>query len=203
MGRYELKLPHMGESVAEATLTNWLKQIGDTINEDDAVVEVATDKVDSEVIAEQGGILIEKRFKDGDIIKVGETIAIIQNDAIQSEPIIQSEPEVVQEPVKEIVSEEAPIQIIEKQIAKAQEVVQKPSLSTSDSTRFYSPLVKNIATAEGISLTELENIAGSGKDGRVTKEDILKYIGNRQKPLAISFSLSFSLFFFKLLAKSH
>ncbi len=179
----------MGESVAEATLTNWLKQIGDTINEDDAVVEVATDKVDSEVIAEQGGILIEKRFKDGDIIKVGETIAIIQNDAIQSEPVIQSQPEVVPEPIKEIIPEEAPVQILEKQIAKAQEVTQKPSLSTTDSTRFYSPLVKNIALAEGITLEELDLIPGTGSEGRVTKADIFKYIEQKETgtvPLKVS-----------------
>lgn len=170
----------MGESVAEATLTNWLKQVGDKINEDDAVVEVATDKVDSEVIAEQGGILIEKKFKEGDIIKVGETIAIIQNDAIESEPLIQSKTPEIQEPEKEIVAEEAPVQIIEKQIIQAQEVVQKPILSTVDSARFYSPLVKNIALTEGITLEELDLITGTGSEGRVTKADIFKYLEQKE-----------------------
>jgi len=166
MARFELKLPKMGESVAEATITNWLKQVGDKIEADEAVLEIATDKVDSEVPSEVSGVLVEQLFGKDDLVQVGQTIAIIETES-------GSVSEIKQEVV-------APVEVaaIEKSIEVAKEAVSAPA-NFSDSDKFFSPLVKNIAKEEGISVAELENISGSGKDGRVTKEDILNYIKNR------------------------
>ncbi|MEK8179725.1 dihydrolipoamide acetyltransferase family protein [Flavobacterium buctense] len=171
MAKFELKLPKMGESVAEATITNWLKNVGEKIDADEAVLEIATDKVDSEVPSEVSGVLAEILFQVNDVVKVGQTIAIIETESGS-----------VEAPKAETVA--APVAEVEKTIEVATTIAAPADFKSSD--KFFSPLVKNIATAEGISLTELENMAGSGKDGRVTKEDILKYIGNRQKPLATS-----------------
>ncbi|WP_304201030.1 dihydrolipoamide acetyltransferase family protein [Flavobacterium alvei] len=180
MARFELKLPKMGESVAEATITNWLKQVGDKIEADETVLEVATDKVDSELPSEVSGILVEQLFAKDDIVQVGQTIAIIETEGIS----------VSNEPKQEIV---APVEVaaIEKTIEVVKETLAVPT-NFSDSEKFFSPLVKNIAKEEGISLAELENITGSGKEGRVTKEDILGYVAARkldtrtniQEPLA-------------------
>ncbi len=172
MGKFELKLPKMGESVAEATLTNWLKEVGDAIEEDEAVVEIATDKVDSEVPCEVNGVLIEKLFEIDDIIKVGQTIAIIEIDGTgEVQDSTSSKPQNEEIP---------PSEIIEK-VAAPLEVAKAPSpteIKSSDK-RFYSPLVKNIAAAENITQQELDVITGTGKDGRVTKNDILNYVENR------------------------
>ena len=167
MARFELKLPKMGESVAEATITNWLKQVGDKIEIDEAVLEVATDKVDSELPSEVSGILVEQLFAKDDLVQVGQTIAIIETD----------ENSVVATPKKESVVP-AEVATIEKTIEVTKETLSSPT-NFSDSEKFFSPLVKNIAREEGISLAELENIAGSGKDGRVTKEDILRFVESR------------------------
>ena len=166
MARFELKLPKMGESVAEATITNWLKQVGDKIEADEAVLEIATDKVDSEVPSEVSGVLVEQLFGKDDLVQVGQTIAIIETE---SGPTSEIKQEIV-----------APVEVaaIEKSIELAKESISVPT-NFSDSDKFFSPLVKNIAKEEGVSLAELENISGSGKDGRVTKEDILNYIKNR------------------------
>ncbi len=166
MARFELKLPKMGESVAEATITNWLKQVGDKIEADEAVLEIATDKVDSEVPSEVSGVLVEQLFGKDDLVQVGQTIAIIETE---SGPASEIKQEVV-----------APVEVaaIEKSIEVAKESISVPT-NFSDSDKFFSPLVKNIAKEEGVSLAELENISGSGKEGRVTKEDILNYIKNR------------------------
>lgn len=171
MAKFELKLPQMGESVAEATLTSWLKEVGETIELDEAVVEIATDKVDSEVPSEVEGTLVEKRFEVNDVVKVGEVIAVIETDSeVSSKPIVET--------VAETTPAEEPkeVQQIEKQVEKAQQQLE-PVQETSE--RFYSPLVKNIAKKEGISLAELDQITGSGSEGRVTKNDILSYIENR------------------------
>ncbi|MDC0858140.1 dihydrolipoamide acetyltransferase family protein [Flavobacteriaceae bacterium] len=169
MTKFELKLPKMGESVAEATLTSWLKEVGDTIEEDEAVLEIATDKVDSEVPSEVTGVLVEKLFDVDDVIQVGQTIAIIEiagEGAIPEVSSPEEENEVI--PTKEIIAAVA---------APALETVS--SVVQSSDSRFYSPLVKNIALAEGISQQELDQISGTGKDGRVTKKDILKFVENR------------------------
>ena len=167
MAKFELKLPKMGESVAEATITNWLKSVGDVIEADEAVLEIATDKVDSEVPSEVSGKLVEILFQVDDVVQVGQTIAIIE----------------VSGEGNETPSKEAPATavIIEKEVESVKETV--ASTSFNDSDKFFSPLVKNIAKEEGISVAELEIIAGSGKDGRVTKDDILKYVSD-QKAIA-------------------
>ena len=175
MARFELKLPKMGESVAEATITSWLKEVGDTIELDEAVVEIATDKVDSEVPSEVEGTLVEILFEKDAVVGVGETIAIIETEGEgSSEDNLQEKVTETKGSVK--VSD---IQEVEKTIEKAVEVKATPIAKTSDSGKFYSPLVRNIAETEGVSMDELEAIIGSGKDGRVTKDDILGYLENR------------------------
>ncbi|HWS59985.1 MAG TPA: dihydrolipoamide acetyltransferase family protein [Flavobacterium sp.] len=171
MARFELKLPKMGESVAEATITNWLKQVGEKIEVDEAVLEVATDKVDSELPSEVSGILVEQLFGVNDLVQVGQTIAIIETE---SEAVSTTPKQEVIVP-EEVIAPEASG---EKTIEVAKDVVSTPT-NFSDSEKFFSPLVKNIAKEEGISLAELETISGSGKDGRVTKEDILNHIKTR------------------------
>jgi 2-oxoglutarate dehydrogenase E2 component (dihydrolipoamide succinyltransferase) len=176
MARFELKLPKMGESVAEATITNWLKQVGDKIEADEAVLEIATDKVDSEVPSEVSGVLVEQLFGKDDLVQVGQTIAIIETESGSVSEIVKQE---VVAPV-EVAAIEKSIGSSDSEQAEqfAKEAVSTPA-NFSDSDKFFSPLVKNIAKEEGISLTELETISGSGKDGRVTKEDILNYIKTR------------------------
>ena len=166
MAKFELKLPKMGESVAEATVTNWLKKVGDKIEMDEAVLEIATDKVDSEVPSEVSGTLVEILFNTDDVVQVGQTLAIIETEV----GAVLSTPEV---------KVEAPVVVAEvaKTVEVAIEAIAPADFSGSD--KFFSPLVKNIAKEEGISLAELESISGSGKDGRVNKEDLLNYIKNR------------------------
>ena len=168
MARFELRLPKMGESVAEATITSWLKEVGDTIELDEAVLEIATDKVDSEVPSEVDGVLVEKFFNVDDVVQVGQVVAIIETDDEDSEVFT---PETEKEEGSLEVAE-----ILEKTVTTAQEIV-APIISNED--RFYSPLVKNIARQEGVSQSELDTIKGTGKDGRVTKNDILDYIENK------------------------
>ncbi|WP_091466708.1 dihydrolipoamide acetyltransferase family protein [Flavobacterium urocaniciphilum] len=173
MARFELKLPKMGESVAEATITNWLKKVGETIEMDEAVLEIATDKVDSEVPSEVSGTLVEILFNVDDVVQVGQTIAIIETEggAVEAAPAAAK----VETPA---------VAEVAKAVEVAKEAVAAPDFSTSE--KFFSPLVKNIAKEEGISLAELESIAGSGKDGRVNKEDILKYIETRKSGAVVS-----------------
>jgi len=165
MAKFELKLPKMGESVAEATVTNWLKKVGDKIEMDEAVLEIATDKVDSEVPSEVAGTLVEILFNTDDVVQVGQTIAIIETEGGATEA-----------PKAEAVS--APVAAVTKTVEAAKEMVAAP-LDLSGSDKFFSPLVKNIAKEEGISAAELEVIKGTGKDGRITKTDILDYVKNR------------------------
>jgi 2-oxoglutarate dehydrogenase E2 component (dihydrolipoamide succinyltransferase) len=181
MARFELKLPKMGESVAEATITSWLKEVGDTIELDEAVVEIATDKVDSEIPSEVEGTLTEILFEKDAIVAVGETIAIIETDG--------GDTSLGAEPKNKIPSQ---VLEVEKTVDKAIEVIATPITKNSDSGKFYSPLVRNIAQKEGISMEVLETISGTGKDERVTKDDILVYLENRGKspeivPAAIKF----------------
>ena len=168
MARFELKLPKMGESVAEATITNWLKEVGDKIEADEAVLEIATDKVDSEVPSEVSGILVEQLFGKDDLVQVGQTIAIIETEGDAPSADIIEKASIPAEAVE-----------IEKTIEAVQEIVSAPQ-DFSTSEKFFSPLVKNIAKEEGISVPELESISGTGKEGRVTKEDILKYVEDRK-----------------------
>lgn len=179
MAKFELKLPKMGESVAEATLTNWLKEVGDTIEADEAVLEIATDKVDSEVPSEVDGVLIEKLFNVDDVVQVGQTIAIIEisggsngDEKISSESKSAAEVALSSAKATESAGKE-----VEKQVEIAKQATQTPIENNGD--RFYSPLVKNIAAAESISQAELDKISGTGKEGRVTKNDILAYVEKR------------------------
>ncbi|WP_282069548.1 dihydrolipoamide acetyltransferase family protein [Olleya namhaensis] len=169
MARFELKLPKMGESVAEATITSWLKEVGDTIESDEAVLEIATDKVDSEVPSEVDGVLVEKLFNVDDVVQVGQTIAIIETDGdagtTTEAPKAEAKPEAA---------------VAAQEVSKTMEAakVTTEAIASSDE-RFYSPLVKNMAKAEGIAQAELDTIAGTGKDGRVTKNDMITYLKDR------------------------
>ncbi len=173
MAKFELKLPKMGESVAEATITSWLKEVGDTIEADEAVLEIATDKVDSEVPSEVDGVLVEKLFDIDDVVQVGQTIAVIEIDGDDTAAVETPKSESVQE----VVQESTPaVAEVSKTIEVAKETT-SPIVNSGE--RFYSPLVKNIAKKEGITQAELDALLGSGKDGRVTKNDILAYLDNR------------------------
>ena len=166
MARYELKLPKMGEGVIEATITAWVKNIGDTIAEDETVLEVATDKVDSEVPSEVPGILIERFYEVNDVVKIGAVIAIIETDAEIEEE--NDDIEIIENPEIEKIDNES--------TENTKNIETDKILSDKNTGRFYSPLVKNIALKEGISQNELDNLQGTGKNGRVTKNDILRYI---------------------------
>ncbi len=173
MAKFELKLPKMGESVAEATITSWLKNVGDKIEADEAVLEIATDKVDSEVPSEVEGVLIETLFNVDDVVQVGQTIAIIETEAAGTADVAKSNEETIsQKAVADIISVAQAAQTVE-----ADQASVAPVVSSED--RFYSPLVRNIAKQEGISQDELDSISGTGKEGRVTKNDILDYIESR------------------------
>ena len=183
MARFELKLPKMGESVAEATITNWLKQVGEKIEVDEAVLEIATDKVDSEVPSEVSGILIEQLFQKDDLVQVGQTIAIIETESpLAPKGGTTSETENIAPPVVSVAKEV--IVALENTVEVAKNVA-TASQNYADSDKFYSPLVKNIAKQENVSFAELENISGSGKEGRVTKEDILQFVENRKSKAEI------------------
>ena len=175
MSKFELKLPRMGESVAEATLTTWLKEIGDTIEMDEPIFEIATDKVDSEVPSEVEGVLVEKLFAIDDIIKVGQTVAIIETEG---GAVVLSAPEATE------VQPEA-LKAVEETVLVAKDAVAAPVQGYSGTERFYSPLVKNIAKQEGISVTMLDTIPGTGKEGRVSKNDILAFV-SKAKAAAVA-----------------
>jgi len=171
MAKFELKLPKMGESVAEATITSWLKEVGDTIEQDEAILEIATDKVDSEVPSEVDGVLLEVLFNVDDVVQVGQTIAIIETEGEGN--VTAEAPK-----AKEVTIEKTTPAVTE--VSQTVVVAQESTASiSSNGERFYSPLVKNMAKAEGIAEAELDTISGSGKNGRVTKADMQTYIANR------------------------
>ena len=189
MAKFELKLPKMGESVAEATINSWLKEIGDKIEVDESVIEISTDKVDSDVPSEVSGILIEKKFNVDDVVEVGETFAVIETDSNVADSSIE-----VSIDEKSYDDEKSENVVLTSINPHANDYFdQGMSLTSLDSqindpkiNRFYSPLVKNIAKKESISDDELNSINGSGKNGRVTKKDILKYIADRSKSSDLS-----------------
>ena len=170
MAKIELIMPKMGESVAEATIISWHKEVGDSIEMDETIVEIATDKVDSEVPSSLEGVLVEKLFDIDAVVKVGEPFAIIETSA--EETIATPQPKKEEAPAK---TEEV-AQKLEEEIAQVKESVQKIE---NNGERFYSPLVRSIASEEGLSIEELDSIQGSGKDGRVTKSDLLDYLKNK------------------------
>lgn len=170
MSQFEIVMPKLGESITEATITKWFKKENDLIEEDDALLEIATDKVDSEIPSPVAGKIVKLLYKEGDIVPVGKVIAVISLDGESAEPATpqeaKTEPEKTQsEPAKQPEKAE-----------KAQEP-DKPS-------RFYSPLVRNIAKQENIPLEELESLPGSGQNGRLRKEDVISYLENKSKPQA-------------------
>lgn len=168
MAKVELIMPKLGESVTEATILTWEKQVGDTIEMDENVVVIATDKVDTEVPSPVEGKLVEILFQEGDTVAVGTAIALIETESVAAD--MQASPAVA-----------APSTEVKQPVAQNNGAVATPSanLDTSSSNRFYSPLVKSIAKEEGIDLNELERISGTGKDSRVTKSDMLVYLENR------------------------
>ena len=180
MAKFELKLPKMGESVAEATVTNWLKNIGDAIEADEPVLEIATDKVDSEVPSEVDGVLVEILFNTDDVVQVGQTMAIIEtNSDADAVDTPQSDPQDT-ESVKQVAAT----------VTAAKETVSAAVVVSSTQGRFYSPLVKKMAQKENILQVELDAIPGTGKDGRVSKNDMLTYIKNRGAGALVSKSVA-------------
>ena len=178
--KIEIVLPKMGESVDEATITGWLKNEGDDIKEDDLIVEIATDKVDSEVPSEVSGVLIQKLCKINDVVKVGDPIAIIETDQKIESLTIENNQKTSSDKT-ETTSYKSEITVSEpiEYFKKADSIIEKNDYKSSE--RIYSPLVKNISKKEGISLKELDSIIGSGKNGRLTKNDLLNYISSKLK----------------------
>ncbi len=173
MAQFEIRLPKMGESVTEATITNWLKNVGDTVDMDEPLVEVATDKVDNELPSEAEGVLVKQLFGKDDVAQVGDVIAIISTDGDAA----------VEETTESAPTEESTAEKVKTTIADTVQTTIAATNGSSNSIdktgpsgKFYSPLVRNIATKEGISMDALESIKGSGIAGRVTKKDILAFI---------------------------
>jgi len=184
MAQVELIMPKMGESIMEATILRWVKQVGDTVEEDETILEIATDKVDSEVPSPVSGTIKEIKYQEDETVEIGKVIAVIATEGEESTP--QPTPSVQEE-------EEAPahsnngqeqVKKEEKQPAPqpAMAGADSPVERKSNSGRFYSPLVRTIAEKENISMQELEQVSGTGLQGRVTKKDILAYLENRQAP---------------------
>ena len=170
----------MGESVAEATIIKWLKEEGDTVELEESILEIATDKVDSEVPSPSEGVLTKKLFAEDDVVQVGEAIAIIETDAASAEapatPAAENgaeSTESIEQPAAPVVAEAAAM------VTTAQDTAGSQEIPRNSNGRFYSPLVRSIAKEEGISVTELDSITGTGSEGRVTKKDIMGYLGNR------------------------
>lgn len=173
MSTFNIVMPKLGESVIEATITKWMKKPGDTINEDDSIVEIATDKVDSEVPSPVDGVLEKLLFKENDVVAVGDVIAIIRIDGESEEPVAENTTEIAVEKL-----------VIEEPKTENAVVAEKSEIEEQGSGRFYSPLVKSMARKENIALKELDAIAGSGENGRVTKRDLENFISNRHKTVA-------------------
>jgi len=178
MGLVDLIMPKLGESIMEATILKWHKKPGDSVKEDETVLDIATDKVDSEVPSTFDGIIEELLFSEGDVVPIGNVIAKIRvsdavSDSHRPSPTVAAPPKVSPHEEEKVI-EQVPYQptdILSSQV--------QPS-SNGSKARFYSPLVLNIAAGEGISLSELENIPGTGQDGRVSKKDILSYVANKR-----------------------
>ena len=165
MARVELIMPKMGESVSEATIITWTKEVGDLVEMDETIVEIATDKVDSEVPSTHEGKLVEKLFKVDDVVQVGEPFAILETEGGDE--------------VTTVTETVAPVAVKEVEEAVTTNIEKNTTNITNSGDRFYSPLVKSMAAAEGIEIAELDTIKGTGKDERVTKSDMLSYLKTR------------------------
>ncbi len=175
MAQIEVILPKMGESVAEATITTWLKSEGDSVESEEAIVEIATDKVDSEVPSPASGKILKILVQEGEVAAVGQAIAIIGAEGDAAPSSAPSSSQATEAPAPEVISE------IENTVHQAaQSAAPAAALNYSGSERFYSPLVKSIAKEEGIAVDELDKIHGSGNEGRVTKKDILAFVDGRK-----------------------
>jgi 2-oxoglutarate dehydrogenase E2 component (dihydrolipoamide succinyltransferase) len=186
MATFEILMPKMGESIIEATITKWLKEEGDKISLDEPIVEIATDKVDSEIPSPVEGTLVKKNYKAGDVVAVGEVIAIID---LAGESTGIKEDAVTPEKTTEVKKTE-PAKIQESVPVVPVSASKEPFSESYLSPRFYSPLVKSIARQENLSLAELDKIKGTGKDKRVTKQDVLEYLNNRKTSEKISMATS-------------
>ena len=173
MAKIELIMPKMGESVAEATIISWHKEVGDSIEMDETIVEIATDKVDSEVPSSQEGVLVEKLFDVDAVVKVGEAFAIIETSTEYSQ---SPSPKPKKDENSASLQPQVVVEKLEDEIAQVKESVQK---FENNNERFYSPLVRSIASEEGLSIEELDSIKGSGKENRLTKTDLLNYLNNK------------------------
>ena len=172
MAKYEIVMPKMGESVQEATIIRWLKKEGETVEEDDVLLEIATDKVDTEIPSPVAGILSKALFKENDVVPVGEVIAIVDMEGTSAS---KTEPA---EKAREKVKEKAEAVKVDKESTVLSQEPAKKEIKESD--RFYSPLVRSIAQKENISVEELDSLKGSGKNNRVSKKDILKYVESKK-----------------------
>ncbi|PZR26882.1 MAG: diapophytoene dehydrogenase [Citrobacter freundii] len=175
MAVVDLIMPKLGESIMEATILKWHKQPGEHVNMDETVLEIATDKVDSEVPSTAEGTIEEVLFKVNDVVPIGAVIARIKTGAAET---VSSAPSTLSTPVTPV-QETKPAAVAQKTIVATAPAAVKAQQTNGHVNRFYSPLVLNIAANEGVSMTELENIPGSGNEGRVTKKDILEYVSNR------------------------
>ena len=181
MAQYELLLPKMGESVAEATLIKWVKNVGDTILADDTILEIATDKVDTEVPSPVSGKLVKQLYKEDDVVQVGDIIAIIETES-KGETVEESASEateVAPEPTASIETAPTTESLPGIELLTKETVAPNTEEDSNSTSRFYSPLVKSIAAQEGLSSKELDEISGTGAEGRLTKDDLLNYIGSK------------------------
>lgn len=178
MGKVEILMPKMGESVAEATIIKWLKNVGDNIEAEEAVLEIATDKVDSEIPSPEDGVLVEQLFQENDVVKVGDVIAVMEVEGKSSSSSSPKEDAKVAETINTGSVVESPA------ASSNSEVISNPvssndSIPRSSAGKFYSPLVRSIAEKEGISVEELNGIQGSGLNDRVTKKDVLTFLAEK------------------------
>jgi len=180
MAKFEIIMPKLGESIIEATITRWVKNIGDTVEEDDSLVEIATDKVDSEIPSPVEGVLVKTLFNEGDVVPVGTVIALVETEGEET-PTNDSEESPEKKDINEVAKDTTSVDTAENQTeVKATENTQPAPADFTASDRFYSPLVKSMAKAENISLAELDSITGSGHDNRVTKADVIQFLENRK-----------------------
>jgi 2-oxoglutarate dehydrogenase E2 component (dihydrolipoamide succinyltransferase) len=177
MAQVELVMPKMGESIIEATILNWVKKEGDTVSVDETILEIATDKVDSEIPSPVDGTILKTFFNENDVVEIGKVIAII---GTEGETSVAASPAVAETPVEAAPAPQAPEPKPEPKPASSPAPAPQPAAAApvSSEGRFYSPLVRNIAAKEGIGQEELDRIPGTGKNGRVTKKDILAYVNN-------------------------
>ncbi|MEL6988418.1 MAG: biotin/lipoyl-containing protein, partial [Bacteroidota bacterium] len=183
MAKVDLIMPKMGESIMEATILNWVKKVGDSVEVDETILEIATDKVDSEIPSPVSGVIEKILFSENDVVEVGKVIAIIATEAAgpsietpsTPEPVVEAEPEIVE--IAETIEKEV---VIPRSPSKPENIPASTPSSNSGvaNNRFYSPLVRNIATREKISASELDAIPGTGLNGRLTKKDLMNYINS-------------------------